>query len=126
MTGLRPYAGHLRDDFAGVDSVRGLPPGSISRIDYASTLGERVIVSRQSSWITNGIWTTINKCWNLDPLMRPSATAFLRFLGELEGRSESWLPIDVADLAGKVKQADPVASQIQMARYRTIWKWVNQ
>ncbi|KAF8594175.1 kinase-like protein [Ceratobasidium sp. AG-I] len=122
LTGLRPYAGHLRDDFTGVDSVRGLPPGSISRIDYASTLGERVIVSRQSSWITNGIWTTVNKCWTLDPLMRPSANSFLRFLRDLEGRSEGWLPIDVADLAGKVKEVDPVANQIKMARYRTIWK----
>ncbi|KAG9087715.1 hypothetical protein FRC06_002413, partial [Ceratobasidium sp. 370] len=122
---LRPYAGHLRDDFAGVDSVRGLPPGDISRIDYSKQLGERVLVPRESSWITNGIWDLTSKCWALEPLLRPSAASFLRVLKRLEGKSENWIPPNVADLAKKVQRVDPKANWVPMALYDTTWRQYN-
>ncbi|KAG9125635.1 hypothetical protein FRC07_006818, partial [Ceratobasidium sp. 392] len=125
FTGLRPYAGHLRDDFAGVDSVRGLPPGDISRIDYSKQLGERVLVPRESSWITNGIWDLTSKCWALNPLLRPSAVGFLRSLKGLEGKSENWIPPNVADLAKKVQRVDQKENWIPMALYDTTWRQYN-
>lgn len=126
LTGLRPYAGHLRDDFAGIDSVRGLAPGNITQLDHAGKLGERSWVPRESNWISNGIWHTINQCWSLDPLLRPSSTAFLRKMEQLKDRNESWKPEGVIDLAGKIKKADQVYDQMGIGmvganRSRTIW-----
>lgn len=128
LTGLRPFAGHLRDDFAGVESVQGLPPGVLSRIDYADTLGERTIVPRQSSWITNGIWSQISRCWTLNPLLRPSAERFLSVMNELgDAKRESWIPVGVRDLAGRVKgpvdeRLDQVGfGRIGVARAVTAW-----
>jgi hypothetical protein len=126
LTGLRPYAGHLRDDFAGIDSVRGLAPGNISQLDNADKLGERSWIPRESNWISNGIWHTINKCWSLDPLLRPSAAVFLRTMERLNDRNESWKPEGVMDLAGKVKKADQVHDQMGIGmvwanRSQTIW-----
>ncbi|KAJ1300892.1 hypothetical protein OPQ81_003318 [Rhizoctonia solani] len=42
LTGLQPYATHHRDDFAGVESVRGHPPGTLENVDIY-----------HSFWITN-------------------------------------------------------------------------
>ncbi|KAB5590968.1 Serine/threonine-protein kinase mos [Ceratobasidium theobromae] len=128
LTGLRPYAGHLRDDFAAMDSVGGLPPGNLAHIDYADELGERDAVRRDSSWITNGIWDAIRKCWDLNPPSRPSATLFLRTLKSIEGKPFGWMPANIMDLAGKVTRVDPSEYQVTgpgrtgMARYRTVWK----
>ena len=100
--------------------MRGLPPGSIERIDRANTLGERMIIARESSWITNGTWSMVSKCWTVDPLQRPSARVFLSFMNGLGGRGQSWMPVGVKDLAGKVERGDPVEDQLWM--YRTVWK----
>ncbi|KAG8792241.1 hypothetical protein FRC12_006694 [Ceratobasidium sp. 428] len=125
FTGLRPYAGHLRDDFAGVDSVRGLPPGDISRIDYSKQLGERVLVPRESSWITNGIWDLTSKCWALNPLLRPSAGGFLQALKGLDGKSQNWIPPNVKDLAKKIQRVDLKENWVPMALYDTTWRQYN-
>ncbi|KAG8722567.1 hypothetical protein FRC09_006084 [Ceratobasidium sp. 395] len=125
FTGLRPYAGRLRDDFAGVDSVRGLPPGDISRIDYSKQLGERVLVPRESSWITNGIWDLTSKCWALNPLLRPSAGGFLRALKGLDGKSQNWIPPNVKDLAKKIQRVDLKENWVPMALYDTTWRQYN-
>jgi hypothetical protein len=119
LTGLVPYDFELRDDFAGVESVRGVPPGAVAHLD-------EIFHSRSSSWITNGIWNILSRCWTLDPLLRPSARHFLDFLRQLEGRQESWVPMNVEDLSGKVKQLGPEHSKLGrgyagMARYFNIW-----
>jgi hypothetical protein len=124
LTGLIPYDFELRDDFAGVESVRGVPPGAVAHLD-------EVFHPRSSSWITNGIWNTISRCWTIDPLLRPSATVFLDFLRQLEGRQESWIPINVEDLSGKVKQLGPEHSKIGpgyagINRYFNIWMWAHE
>ncbi|KAF8593771.1 kinase-like protein [Ceratobasidium sp. AG-I] len=121
LTGLQPYAGHLRDDFAGVESVRGLSPGSIFNIDRANPLIE-LAASRESSWITNGIWVAINSCWSLDPLQRPNATGFLRVLTRLQGKVVSWMPTNVVDLSGKIEQVNNSELHMGIAHYRTVWK----
>lgn len=79
-----------------------------------------MIISRESSWITNGIWSLISKCWTVDPLQRPSARVFLSFMKNLKGRDKSWMPVGVKDLAGKVERGDPVEDQLWM--YQTVWK----
>ncbi|KAG9125630.1 hypothetical protein FRC07_006813 [Ceratobasidium sp. 392] len=127
LTGLRPYAGHLRDDFAGVESVRGIPPANITQIDFASGLGDHGrSVERDACWITNGLWSTITRCWTVDPLLRPSARRFLDILKGLEGRKHDWLPLDVSDLAGKIAAVDPAENRngpgkTRIARYITTW-----
>ncbi|KAG9075030.1 hypothetical protein FS749_013345, partial [Ceratobasidium sp. UAMH 11750] len=124
---MRPYAGHLRDDFAGLESVRGIPPANITQIDFASGLGDRDrSVSRDACWITNGLWSTLTRCWTVDPLLRPSAKKFLNVLNGLEGRKHEWLPLDVADLAGKIAFVDPAENRFgpgktRIARYITAW-----
>ncbi|KEP47386.1 tyrosine kinase catalytic domain protein, partial [Rhizoctonia solani 123E] len=111
LTGLEPYTSHRRDDFAGAESVRGRPPGTLANVDYSR------------AWITNGIWGTIGRCWRRDPLLRTSAGGFLRILQDLEGRKISWLPLNVTDLTGKVKfhprKSDP---EHQIATYTSTWK----
>ncbi|KAG8741376.1 hypothetical protein FRC10_002941 [Ceratobasidium sp. 414] len=127
LTGLRPYAGHLRDDFAGLESVRGIPPANITQIDFASRLGDRDrSVDRNACWITNGLWSAITRCWTVDPLLRPSAKKFLNVLKGLEGRKHEWLPLDVADLAGKIAFVDPGENRFgpgktRIDRYITAW-----
>ncbi|CAE6429952.1 unnamed protein product [Rhizoctonia solani] len=91
LTGLEPYTSHHRDDFAGAESVRGQPPGTLASVDY------------NRAWITNGIWGAIGRCWRRDPLLRTSAGGFLKILKDLEGRQIPWLPLNVTDLTGKVK-----------------------
>ncbi|KAH7337841.1 hypothetical protein B0J17DRAFT_438932 [Rhizoctonia solani] len=91
LTGLEPYTSQHRDDFAGAESVRGLPPGTLASVDYSR------------AWITNGIWGAIGRCWRRDPLLRTSAGGFLKILKDLEGRKIPWLPLNVTDLTGKVK-----------------------
>jgi hypothetical protein len=61
----------------------------------------------------------------LDPLLRPSATEFLRMLKALGRKNESWTPVGVADLTGKVKQVDSIDDQIRYSKEYTIWKWVD-
>ncbi|CAE7227874.1 unnamed protein product [Rhizoctonia solani] len=111
LTGLEPYTSHRRDDFAGAESMRGQPPGSLASVDYSR------------AWITNGVWGTIGKCWRREPLLRPSAGEFLKVLKALEGRKLSWLPLNVTDLTGKVKlhpgQRQP---ESQLAVYTSMWK----
>ncbi|KAG8733950.1 hypothetical protein FRC11_014549, partial [Ceratobasidium sp. 423] len=91
LTSLKPYAAFGRDDFAGVESIRGQPPATLASVYHRYT------------WITNGIWGAIAKCWRQDPLLRTSAKDFLELLKTLEGRKIPWLPITVVDLAGKVR-----------------------
>lgn len=67
---------------------------------------------------------TINNCWDLDPLKRPSAAAFIRFLTSLQGKSETWMPANVVDLAGKVTPIDSSENLIGILHYRTVWKCV--
>ncbi|KAG8689578.1 Suppressor of Sensor Kinase (SLN1) [Ceratobasidium sp. 395] len=127
LTGLRPYAGHLRDDFAGLENVSGIPPANITQIDFASGLGDHGrSADRDAPWITNGLWSTITRCWTVDPLLRPSARRFLDVLKGLEGRKHDWLPLDVADLAGKIAYVDPAENRngpgkTRIARYITAW-----
>ncbi|CAE6472475.1 unnamed protein product [Rhizoctonia solani] len=90
LTGLQPYATYRRDDFAGAESVQRHPPGTLENVDVY-----------HSSWITNGIWGVIGRCWKYDPFLRPSSKEFLRVLQKLEGRKLRWLPLNVVDLAGK-------------------------
>ncbi|KAG8787011.1 hypothetical protein FRC12_015995 [Ceratobasidium sp. 428] len=129
LTGLRPYAGHLRDDFAGVENIRGALPANITQIDYATEIGDRPQhVGREANWITNGLWSTITRCWTLDPSLRPSAQGFIRVLKTLEGRKHDWLPLDVVDLAGKIAVVDPGQNRsgpgrTRMARYITSWMY---
>lgn len=112
LTGLEPYSSHRRDDFAGAESIRGEPPGTLANVDHYS-----------SSWITNGIWNTVGRCWNYDPLLRPNAKDFLKVLKTLQGRKLRWLPVDVVDLAGKVKPIDTGYSRAtaKIAQYVTVW-----
>ncbi|KAH7322357.1 kinase-like domain-containing protein [Rhizoctonia solani] len=91
LTRKEPYASIKRDDIAGTKIMQGYPPATLADIFYRST------------WITNGLWSTIARCWRHDPLQRPSATAFLKLLTQLEERGIPWLPVDVVDLAGKLK-----------------------
>ncbi|CAE6531221.1 unnamed protein product [Rhizoctonia solani] len=116
LTGLQPYATHHRDDFAGVESVRGLPPGTLENVDIY-----------HSSWITNGIWSEVGHCWKYDPLLRPSSKEFLRVLQKLEGRKLRWLPLSVADLAGKVRPVGTGEAEVRakIAQYTTVWKEFN-
>ncbi|KAF8602812.1 kinase-like protein [Ceratobasidium sp. AG-I] len=79
-------------------------------------------IPRESTWITNGIWGVISRCWILDPLLRPDAAGFLQTLKELEGKTQNWLPIDVKDLAGKVKRVYNSNYEVWIATYDTFWK----
>ncbi|CUA78014.1 MAP3K epsilon protein kinase 1 [Rhizoctonia solani] len=112
LTELRPYATHRRDDFAGVESVRGYPPGTLENVDIYN-----------SDWITNGIWGAVGRCWRYDPLLRPSSKEFLRMLQELEGRKLRWLPLTVVDLAGKVRSISTGEAEdtARIAQYTTVW-----
>jgi hypothetical protein len=121
LTDIQPYAGHLRDDHAGFDSARGIPPAQIAHIDRALNTSLRKKL-RQASWITNGLWGVISRCWILEPSLRPNATGFLQVLKGLEGRTENWLPSTVNDLAGKVKLVAPNDDTAWMATYITFWK----
>ncbi|KAB5591095.1 Pkinase domain-containing protein [Ceratobasidium theobromae] len=111
LTGLKPYSNHRRDDFAGAESVRGQPPGTLANVYYGS------------GWITNGIWSIVGRCWKYDPLLRPSAKNFLKLLKDLADRELKSLPVDVVDLVGKIRV--PESGQFQMkdeiARYVTTW-----
>ncbi|KDN36265.1 hypothetical protein RSAG8_10953, partial [Rhizoctonia solani AG-8 WAC10335] len=116
LTGLQPYATHRRDDFAGVESVRGHPPGTLENVDIY-----------HSTWITNGIWGAVGRCWKYDPLLRPSSKQFLRVLQGLEDRKLRWLPLSVVDLAGKVKPIGTGEAEggARVAHYTTVWKEFN-
>ncbi|CAE6420901.1 unnamed protein product [Rhizoctonia solani] len=116
LTGLQPYATHRRDDFAGVESVRGHPPGTLENVDIY-----------HSAWITNGIWGAVGRCWKYDPLLRPGSKEFLGVLQALEGRKLRWLPLNVVDLSGKVRSIGTGETEdgARMAQYTTVWKEYN-
>ncbi|CAE6439327.1 unnamed protein product [Rhizoctonia solani] len=112
LTRREPYASIHRDDLAGAEIIRGRPPATLTNVFYRST------------WITNGLWNHIGRCWRRDPLMRPSATEFLRFLVKLEGRTIPWLPVDVVDLTGKIRFNPSQRQQHQeVARYCFVWNF---
>ncbi|EUC63638.1 kinase domain protein, partial [Rhizoctonia solani AG-3 Rhs1AP] len=98
LTGLQPYATHRRDDFAGVESVRGHPPGTLENVDIY-----------HSAWITNG------------------SKEFLGVLQALEGRKLRWLPLNVVDLSGKVRSIGTGETEdgARVAQYTTVWKEYN-
>ncbi|CAE6459267.1 unnamed protein product [Rhizoctonia solani] len=111
LTGIKSYAAFGRDDFAGAESIRGQPPATLASVYHRYT------------WITNGIWSALARCWKQDPLLRTSAKDFLNLLKSLDGRRLAWLPITVMDLAGKVRfdssqrqQSNPVEE------YSFVWK----
>ncbi|KAJ1305687.1 hypothetical protein OPQ81_010425 [Rhizoctonia solani] len=68
MNQREPYSSIKRDDLAGAEIIRGHPPATLSRADY------------REFWTTNGLWSTIARCWRQDPLQRPTATEFMKFL----------------------------------------------
>ncbi|CAE6391327.1 unnamed protein product [Rhizoctonia solani] len=91
--------------------MRGHPPATLADVFYRST------------WITNGLWNAIGRCWRQDPLQRPNATTFLRLLFHLEGREIPWLPVDVNDLAGKLKYSSARHQQNNPTpKCRFVWK----
>ncbi|KAJ1299452.1 hypothetical protein OPQ81_009117 [Rhizoctonia solani] len=106
LTGLVPYLNY-RGDLAGIECVRGQPPGTLANVYYGL------------SWITNGIWRSIGRCWSRDPLHRPSALEFSNLLKVLEGKRIDWLPVEVEDLAGKVRA---VGFEAPLMRYTTVWR----
>ncbi|CAE6531245.1 unnamed protein product [Rhizoctonia solani] len=111
LTGLKPYAAFGRDDFAGVESIRGQPPATLASVYHRYT------------WITNGIWGAIAKCWKQDPSLRTSAKAFSELLKALEGRKIPWLPITVVDLAGKVRlNSSQRQPNNKITEYSFVWK----
>ncbi|KAJ1299401.1 hypothetical protein OPQ81_011082 [Rhizoctonia solani] len=91
LTLQEPYASTNRDDLAGTEIMRGHPPATLASAYHMDT------------WITNGLWGAIGRCWRQDPLQRTSATDFMKLLAALEGRKINWLPLSVTDLAGKVR-----------------------
>ncbi|EUC54696.1 kinase domain protein [Rhizoctonia solani AG-3 Rhs1AP] len=111
LTRRGPYASVNRDELAGIDIMRGHPPATLADVFYRST------------WITNGLWNAIGRCWRQDPLQRPNATTFLRLLFHLEGREIPWLPVDVNDLAGKLKYSSARHQQNNPTpKCRFVWK----
>ncbi|CAE6500714.1 unnamed protein product [Rhizoctonia solani] len=111
LTRKEPYASMNRDDIAGTEIIRGHPPATLADVFYRST------------WITNGLWNTIARCWRHDPLQRPTATTFLKLLIQLEGREITWLPVDIVDLAGKLKSNSSRLQQHNpIARLQFVWK----
>lgn len=90
--------------------MRGQPPGTLANVYHGR------------SWVTNGIWRNISKCWSRDPLQRPSALELGNLLKQLEGKKFDWLPIEVEDLAGKVKD---VGSEAPLVRHGTVWRYVS-
>ncbi|CAE7064204.1 unnamed protein product [Rhizoctonia solani] len=114
LTRQEPYTSIRRDDLAGAEIIRGHPPATLAR------------VYRRATWITNGLWSTMGKCWRQEPLQRPSAAEFMRFLTQLEGRTIKWLPTNVSDLTGKVKLDAPKRQgQDQVAEYQFVWKMIG-
>ncbi|KAJ1299451.1 hypothetical protein OPQ81_009116, partial [Rhizoctonia solani] len=111
LTGLKPYDTFGRDDFAGVQSIRGQPPATLASVYHGYT------------WITNGIWSAIARCWKQDPILRTNAKEFLSILKTLEGRKIPWLPITVADLTGKVRFDPSQRQQNPMTNYSFIWRF---
>ncbi|CAE6503233.1 unnamed protein product [Rhizoctonia solani] len=110
LTDLVPYSNH-REDLAGIESMRGQPPGTLADVYYG--LG----------WITNGIWRNIGRCWSRDPLQRPSALEFSNLLKDLEGKKLDWLPVEVDDLAGKVKNVG--SEVVPLTKHTTVWSEFN-
>ncbi|KAJ1305686.1 hypothetical protein OPQ81_010424 [Rhizoctonia solani] len=111
LTRRQPYASVNRDDLAGIQIMRGHPPATIAEVFYRST------------WITNGLWNTIAQCWRQNPLQRPSATKFSKLLIQLEGREIPWLPVNVVDLAGKLKVKSSLNHpQDAIAIRQSLWK----
>ncbi|KAL5631799.1 hypothetical protein ACGC1H_000007 [Rhizoctonia solani] len=111
LTRRGPYASVSRDELAGIEVMRGQPPATLADVFYRST------------WITNGLWNAIGRCWRKDPLQRPNATAFLKLLFQLEGREIPWLPVDVIDLAGKLKFSSARDQQNNPTpKCRFVWK----
>ncbi|CUA73543.1 proto-oncogene tyrosine-protein kinase ROS [Rhizoctonia solani] len=111
LTLQEPYYFINRDDLAGVEIMQGLPPATLAR------------VYRRDSWTTNGLWNTIARCWRQNPLQRPSAAEFMRFLIQLEGREIEWLPINVVDLAGKVRfDLSERQDHRQILKHQFIWR----
>ncbi|CEL54061.1 Serine/threonine-protein kinase mos OS=Asterina pectinifera GN=mos PE=1 SV=1 [Rhizoctonia solani AG-1 IB] len=106
-----PYDLIDRDDLAGSEIVRGHPPATLS-YDY-----------HRDSWTTNGLWNAIAQCWRQAPLQRPSANDFMKLLVQLEGRKIDWLPINVVDLAGKVRFVSSARQDNnQVARHVSLWR----
>ncbi|CAE6406050.1 unnamed protein product [Rhizoctonia solani] len=113
LTGLIPYSSY-REDFAGIETLSGQPPGTLANVYYG--LG----------WITNGIWRIIGRCWNPEPLQRPSALEFSTLLKALERNKIDWLPVEVEDLAGKVKVAGFEAPLIKCIAVWREFHWEKQ
>ncbi|KAL5631809.1 hypothetical protein ACGC1H_000009 [Rhizoctonia solani] len=111
LTLQEPYDSIDRDDLAGVEIMQGRSPANLA------------CVYRRDSWTTNGLWNTIAKCWRQDPLQRPSAAEFMKLLTQLEGRTIEWLPINVVDLAGKVRfDSSERQDHKQIAKHQFLWR----
>ncbi|KAL5639491.1 hypothetical protein ACGC1H_006209 [Rhizoctonia solani] len=113
LTGLVPYSSH-REDSAGIETLCGQPPGTLANVYYG--LG----------WITNGIWRIIGRCWNPDPLQRPSALELSNLLKQLEKSKIDWLPVEVEDLAGKVKAIEFEAPLTKCIAIWSEFHWKSQ
>ncbi|CAE6520867.1 unnamed protein product [Rhizoctonia solani] len=114
LTLREPYAHISHDAHAGTEIMQGRPPATLAH------------VYRRATWTTNGLWSSIGKCWRLDPLKRPSATEFMKGLTQLEGRIIKWLPTSVIDLAGKVHFNLPrPQDHNQVARYQFGWRMIS-
>ncbi|CAE7150927.1 unnamed protein product [Rhizoctonia solani] len=114
LTGLVPYPDY-REELAGIETLCGQPPGTLANVYH------------RLCWITNGIWRLIGRCWSQDPFQRPSALEFSNLLKTLEGKKTDWVPVEVEDLAGKVKD---VGSDAPLGISITLWSsqydWVDQ
>ncbi|CUA73542.1 Putative serine/threonine-protein kinase/receptor R826 [Rhizoctonia solani] len=113
LTHREPYSSIKRDDLAGAEIMRDKPPAIPTRSDY------------RAFWTTNGLWNAIARCWRKDPLQRPTATEFMKLLTQLEGRNMAldWLPVSVADLAGKVRfNISERREYKQIASHSSVWR----
>ncbi|KAG9091527.1 hypothetical protein FRC06_000526, partial [Ceratobasidium sp. 370] len=126
FSSLIPYP-EYKDEIQVISQLtKGNPPNGLAQFERLNELGGRRLVG-EPHWLTNGIWASILRCWNIDAAQRPTATQLLREIESRPDTSESsgsslWTIAGVADLTGRIKRAEKKGYGVGLGWSIGIWR----
>ncbi|KAG8742756.1 Retinal guanylyl cyclase 2 [Ceratobasidium sp. 414] len=127
FSGLMPYPDHQDEMQVIAQITKGLPPNGPNQLERLEELGGTP-VPEDSLWQTNGVWSSILRCWDVTARKRLTAT---RFLHELENRSDMserpavfrrWDIAGITDLTGRIRKSETSNYGLSLGWSRGVWR----
>ncbi|QRV89272.1 Tyrosine kinase domain protein [Ceratobasidium sp. AG-Ba] len=127
FSGLRPYSEYNAEHDVALQITKGALPNEPSQLMDLESLDDTEFPER-CSWLTNGVWSAIMKCWSTTTSERPTATQFLRDLdnrsemSERAGIYDKWNIPGVQDLTGRVRKSETRNYGASLGWSRGVWR----